>query len=917
MKMEYDPWSLSYRVEFRNLWNREELFDHQEYVRRYMAPHTSNDSILLFHNLGSGKTLTCISISVDHYEARGTKTVVITKSVHGHYIFYAEIEKYKKMHGHFDDRAIFSMKSYIEFHNRLREMTNDDICEKYSHTIIVMDEIHNIRYHKVNVDSVYQQLLRLVTIARDVRLILSTATPMTDNVDQIESILQLFANRHIAISYNTTTRHVAETTFYGEPSYRYFFPVVKIPMSPHQAQFYDDLYRQNVNNDIYRSLSQVSLFCSLDGMYGRHIMTHVMMRSSLAKHIVTSSGKHRDINCTMYRVKERYVPDITDHLHLTSCKYSYLLSRLEADDGTFFVFLEDVLGSGVIVLAEVLRLRGYEAYLGDDVTRLRPALRYTFCVGTTDLCPNMEDRIEGFNHPINKDGEYIKIVIGSRVLGESITLKNVRNFHCLIPHWNDSIVTQALGRVVRSKSHDDLDETERHVKVHIYCSMLDGEGAPHEGAPLPHEGAPLPRQHARKKGSPRDTERALAQAPPVEPPRVESIDQKKIRISNVKRSKIREMIETLKEYSIERYTLHDPIEHDTYYVDDFIRYYLSRYVPVLLSYLENMFESRTSYTVQEIEETLNIDRKITRHFLIKCIANNMTLCEKYILRTFKNRVFVIPIVSENGQRNDDLPYVTLGSRGKIETKHLIPIDIIQKIPEKSIVGETPAEILMHIRTTMNARELEYILEKESVQKTNQSFLDLMRHVLLTLDSEDIVHTLCYTKNYDVSYKASIPIPSKASGLRILKKGTTTWETCTQERETQLLHSLRNQFEALLVDMDTQHPIYGIVSTIDMQMRLSIKITESGTRDRRLKHRGRMISTFTKANLFMMRYILSNDIAYNDLYAMHDSGIRFRNLHEIYNKYSDKNETSVVRDNNATLIRDIEQLIIRRNIFIVI
>lgn len=79
---------------------------------------------------------------------------------------------------------------------------------------------------------------------------------------------------------------------------------------------------------------------------------------------------------------------------------------------------------------------------------------------------------DGFNSDMNKEGDYVRILLGSRVIGESITLKNVRQFYCLTPQWNGSTVDQAIGRVVRNGSHSVLNEEQRHVDIHIHASIF-------------------------------------------------------------------------------------------------------------------------------------------------------------------------------------------------------------------------------------------------------------------------------------------------------------------------------------------------------------------------------------------------------------------------------------------------------------
>jgi len=87
------------------------------------------------------------------------------------------------------------------------------------------------------------------------------------------------------------------------------------------------------------------------------------------------------------------------------------------------------------------------------------------------MCPN----IEGFNHKLNKNGDYIKVLIGSKVMSEFLTLKNVRHFHCITPHWNNTVTSQALGRVLRTGLHNNLPKKERKINAYIYCATLSNE----------------------------------------------------------------------------------------------------------------------------------------------------------------------------------------------------------------------------------------------------------------------------------------------------------------------------------------------------------------------------------------------------------------------------------------------------------
>jgi SNF2 family DNA or RNA helicase len=55
---------------------------------------------------------------------------------------------------------------------------------------------------------------------------------------------------------------------------------------------------------------------------------------------------------------------------------------------------------------------------------------------------------------------------------EGIDTQGTKKIQILEPHWNDSKIKQVIGRGVRYKSHDALPESERHVDVERYHSVL-------------------------------------------------------------------------------------------------------------------------------------------------------------------------------------------------------------------------------------------------------------------------------------------------------------------------------------------------------------------------------------------------------------------------------------------------------------
>ena len=75
-----------------------------------------------------------------------------------------------------------------------------------------------------------------------------------------------------------------------------------------------------------------------------------------------------------------------------------------------------------------------------------------------------------FNDYNNKDGNMIKILLGSPSTKEGISLLRVNQVHVLEPHWNLSRIKQIVGRAIRFCSHKDLPENKRFVDVYIHLA---------------------------------------------------------------------------------------------------------------------------------------------------------------------------------------------------------------------------------------------------------------------------------------------------------------------------------------------------------------------------------------------------------------------------------------------------------------
>jgi len=845
------------RLEFRNLENIDGLYPHQEFVRRFMSPYTPYKSLIMYHSLGSGKSIACIAVAVDHYMHDRKKCIIVTKGDSGTENFAKQIDMYYKMSSRRTewDLSMFSYKHYISLSNTIKNMSDNEIYRAYSNSIIILDEVHNVRYLKKETEkSVYGSIIRLLKLCYNVKVIIATATPMTDSSEQVQSLLGIcnyarsenYKNSMAGIiSYNSAILHKPESLEIGTEEYIEGVNVYPSYMQGHQLQVYREEHDVKPPTDIYRKLTHISLFCFDDGTHGSDITENKMVKKRMKKTITSMlEKKTKEIKYIKYNIQSEYTKMLVgENLRNSSCKYSKVIYDLENNSrGNTFIFLEEVKGSGLLLLAAVLEQHGYELYLGEDLKNLQEKKRYTMCVGSSEICPNNADRLEGFNSDLNMDGSYVEVLLGSRVIGESITLKNVRQFYCLTPHWNDSTVDQAIGRVVRNGSHASLEKNQRNVNIYIHTAIF-----------------------------------------PDDP--MSSVDIKKLAKCKEKEKEIKLMAEKMVDSAVDKYKddTNMPITYVSTYAVAYlhnimtdltnrITFYLSKYISI----------SNNSIDIDILSNYMSVNPIICREALCRIISSNTQIqlhnfgphtpnfnlnfsnlprrgdqapmggkFKTVFLRAYGNTVFTVD--------DPSLPFVTMqettteqNNYDNDNTENNISVSI-------SISMEN---IDIHTFRYMPVKHKAAVIE-ECILKDKIDILDKLSLNTLYANIDGIVCHLLLYRDLESSYTSSNPVPKKPSGkTRMLM--TSEWITVT---DTEIEQGILNEYRILIYDLiqyyDQHYSIYGIISTIDGDMRLRLRESENiekSSIDNRYIRRGKNMRSIKKEYLIDILNKLDNNIS---------------------------------------------------------
>ena len=845
---------IAQRLEFRNLYNTDGLYAHQEFVRRFMSPYTPYKSLILYHSLGSGKSIACIAVAVDHYLHSRKKCIIVTKGDSGTINFINQIQMYHdmSMSGKRDEwnMSMFTMKHYISLSNQINNMSDGEIVNAFSNSIIVLDEVHNVRYlKKVTEHSVYGSIIRVLKLCTPsaglgakagVKIIIATATPMTDNHEQINSLLGIcnhsrkepHSMRGI-ISYNCVIQDRPASTEMGTFEYVPGVRVWASEMTGHQRKAYSEEDTDKPPEDIYRKLTHISLFCFDDGTHGREVTEHKMKKTKMLATITSMSTKHtKQIRYVKYSILPEFSESLVgDALRNSSSKYSAVMDLLGSSSGNVFIFLEEVKGSGLLLLASILEHHGYELYLGDDIENMHPGKRYTMCVGSSDICPNNNDRLEGFNCDMNKNGNYVRVLLGSRVIGESITLKNVRQFYCLTPHWNDSTVDQAIGRVVRNKSHASLDVEDRNVNVYIHVSIFPDNPS-------------------------------------------NSVDIKKLLKCKEKEKDILKVSQKMIDEAVDKYCLEGassssdcpplgfyPVSGaqrrspspEQLHVGVFAVAYMHHHEKniarlIVKSILHN---KRGPVNVYDLSDDIDIHPTVCKEVLCRMISSNVRVGNGPLpkppragfVRAYGDAVFLTD--------DPSTPYVMV-PRARTIRKDRYDTNPADKVPDGRVLVQSmdmtfpnAIQAFRRMQVKDKAAFLEYCIEYDAFSVLGQ--IDTAYAKI----GDTIYHLLLY-RDLESSYTSSKPVPKKPRGkTRAFDETSRTWYTVDPTHELLIFDAYRALVNNTLEQADSTLKIYGVISTIDGEMRLRLRGTENfekSSSDRRYVKRGKNIRSIRKKQL---------------------------------------------------------------------
>lgn len=462
---------------YENYKKEHKLKPHQKFVSKYIDFNSDANGVLLFHNTGSGKTLTAIvageAVKANLLNKQPFPKITVITPLQIKENFFKEIRSEMLQELEIDGNPI----SYARQSRRSRffagNVSNVNIAieeiksywEIFTHTefifglytktfqpgpmlkllqepnrLFIIDEVHNFITEE---GEFYRKLFAAIAmhLHPSNKLLLLTATPIINKPYEMGLLLNLLKPRVFfpttEAKFNAVDANIVKWMTMGYVSYfsggsSENYPSKKIIEVAHKPEgLQKEAYKKlPVSKNFMVSLIQTALV---------HLPEDVSYRVDINKNI--------------------------ENLKKYSIKYYSLLKYIEKAKGTVVVYVK-YKKYGTDFISFLLHQQGYTRYTTKSDTKEK-----RFVVWTGDKKDKKSlDFLEVFNSKENINGEYIKVVIGTDAISEGVSFKNVREMHIMHPWWNYSKMKQIEARVVRFRSHEDLPPNER--KVTIYKHVL-------------------------------------------------------------------------------------------------------------------------------------------------------------------------------------------------------------------------------------------------------------------------------------------------------------------------------------------------------------------------------------------------------------------------------------------------------------
>jgi hypothetical protein len=511
-----------------------QLFAYQNFLTEYMRLHNKignepakSRGLLVYHELGSGKTITAINM-VEACRIYGNQVrkviAMIPATLH-------DEPWVKELKGPLGPKTISSEKDLPKNGWNLLHYNDTTGFKKrlasfgpnpFDNAVVVIDEVHNFfntlpRKNEGDRWNMYKQMLA----AKNAKFIFISGTPVMNTPFELafiynilrggklfpeeeEEFMNMFFRNGKMVNKNMFMKRINGLTSYYSGAGESVFAQkrikrVNLPMTEIQTtnmlkiqEFEEKLQKGQDKTPLGQSRadveSQIKTMKRAKALKARGALADALaIRSSPFQNnqdgqsrLFTFSRANANISYPheiLSKYSKKNVDAIVDpsnfkkvveNLDFSSMKqyspkFVASISLMKKSPGPVLVYSSFKEVYGINMLAETMKRVGFEEFGKGNSNNPK----YVLWTGDT----KQSDKsviLKNFNSNKNVDGSIIKAILITEAGREGINLRSVRQVHILEPWWNLNRVKQVIGRAVRICSHAHLPKKDQVVDVYQY-----------------------------------------------------------------------------------------------------------------------------------------------------------------------------------------------------------------------------------------------------------------------------------------------------------------------------------------------------------------------------------------------------------------------------------------------------------------
>jgi Type III restriction enzyme, res subunit len=488
----------------------------QRFLKHYVAENPEWKSLLLYHQIGSGKTCTSITLAEEYMRANpGSSVTVIlparlltnytdelvspcaryryvtreeareladpeTKARRRSAIAKACEERYGKKY------RIMSIERFVGLATSAPHL-GDWVRDFTRNQLVIVDEVHNlmstgydpVKYERLlakevlakkSMDSINTVIFKFMVAKADpsCKMLFLTATPVFDHMTQFKELVSLLNPE--ARDQVSRVRTLRETVnlLRGKVS---FFPGTSPNAYPKTKFAMHEVNMSGTQDTVIADIQANEI--KMHGIHGAESEAFMsLQRQATIACLPENRSVAKNLDLVLSDLGE-YAP-----------KVKKVLKLIEKHGVGKHLVYSSFVDSGTRVVEAALRQRGWismkEAVADPDLWARKSKEYKVYATWSGEIKDKDKKLIKGVvNAKDNIDGSRVRVILGSPSIKEGVSFLHVQHMHILDPVWNSSAKAQVEGRAIRFCSHVDIPPghptLKRRVTVHTY-KLVPREG---------------------------------------------------------------------------------------------------------------------------------------------------------------------------------------------------------------------------------------------------------------------------------------------------------------------------------------------------------------------------------------------------------------------------------------------------------